>query len=76
MREAERQRDEALSFAERTKKERDTLTSRISQLDTGYASEMENRIKSSLAAAQSKLKVLEKITTLNQKLKRQLKFLS
>ena len=56
MREAERQRDEALSFAERTKKERDTLTSRVSKLDTGYASEMENRIKSSLAAAQSKLK--------------------
>ena len=40
MREAERQRDEALSFAERTKKERDTLTSKISQ-HTGYASEME-----------------------------------
>ena len=57
MREAERQRDEALSFAERTKKERDQLTSKVSQLDTGYASEMENRIKSSLAAAQSKLKV-------------------
>ena len=57
MREAERQRDEAISFAERTKKERDQLTSKVSQLDTGYASEMENRIKSSLAAAQSKLKV-------------------
>ena len=57
MREAERQRDEAVSFAERTKKERDLLTSKVSQLDTGYASEMENRIKSSLAAAQSKLKV-------------------
>jgi len=56
MREAERQRDEAISFAERTKKERDALTSKVSQLDTGYASEMENRIKSSLAAAQSKLK--------------------
>ena len=37
MREAERQRDEALSFAERTKKERDTLTSRVSKLETGYA---------------------------------------
>ena len=57
MREAERQRDEAVSFAERTKKERDQLTSKVSQLDTGYASEMENRIKSSLSAAQSKLKV-------------------
>jgi len=57
MREAERQRDEAVSFAERTKKERDQLTSKVSQLDTGYASEMENRIKSSLSAAQAKLKV-------------------
>jgi len=57
MREAERQRDEALSFAERTKKEKEHLTSKVSQLDTGYASEMENRIKSSLAAAQAKLKV-------------------
>ena len=46
------------------KKERDQLTSKVSQLDTGYASEMENRIKSSLAAAQSKIKgCLEKITT-------------
>jgi len=57
MREAERQRDEALSFAERTKKEKEHLTSKVSQLDTGYASEMENRIKSSLSAAQAKLKV-------------------
>ena len=36
-------------------KEKDDLTSKVSKLDTGYASEMENRIKSSLAAAQAKL---------------------
>ena len=56
MREAERQRDEAVSYTQRVMKERDDLNSRVSKLDTGYASEMENRIKSSLAAAQDKLK--------------------
>jgi len=56
MREAERQRDEADSYTQRVMKERDDLNSRVSKLDTGYASEMENRIKSSLAAAQAKLK--------------------
>ena len=55
MREAERQRDEAVQYTQRVMKERDDLTSKVSKLDTGYASEMENRIKSSLAAAQAKL---------------------
>ena len=55
MREAERQRDEAVQYTQSVMKERDDLTSRVSKLDTGYASEMENRIKSSLAAAQAKL---------------------
>jgi hypothetical protein len=56
MREAERQRDEAVSYTQRVMKEKDDLSSKVSKLDTGYASEMENRIKSSLAAAQAKLK--------------------
>jgi hypothetical protein len=56
MREAERQRDEAVQYTQRVMKEKDDLTSKVSQLDTGYASEMENRIKSSLSAAQAKLK--------------------
>ena len=55
MREAERQRDEAVQYTQSVMKERDDLTSKVSKLDTGYASEMENRIKSSLAAAQAKL---------------------
>ena len=55
MREAERQRDEAVSYTQRVMKEKDDLSSKVSKLDTGYASEMENRIKSSLAAAQAKL---------------------
>ena len=56
MREAERQRDEAVQYTQRIMKEKDDLSSKVSKLDTGYASEMENRIKSSLAAAQAKLK--------------------
>ena len=56
MREAERQRDEAVQYTQSVMKERDDLTSKVSKLDTGYASEMENRIKSSLSAAQAKLK--------------------
>ena len=56
MREAERQRDEAVQYTQRIMKEKDDLSSKVSKLDTGYASEMENRIKSSLSAAQAKLK--------------------
>ena len=55
MREAERQRDEAISFAERTKKERDEFKNQSISLDKNYATEMEGRIASSLAAAQAKL---------------------
>ena len=38
MREAERQRDEAVQYTQSVMKERDDLTSRVSKLDTGYAS--------------------------------------
>ena len=49
MREAERQRDEAVQYTQRIMKEKDDLSSKVSKLDTGYASEMENRIKSQIA---------------------------
>jgi hypothetical protein len=65
MREAERQRDEAVSYTQRVMKEKDDLSSKVSKLDTGYASEMENRIKSSLAAAQAKLKSARENNDLN-----------
>ena len=65
MREAERQRDEAVQYTQSVMKERDDLTSKVSKLDTGYASEMENRIKSSLAAAQAKLKSARENNDLN-----------
>ena len=55
MREAERQKDEAVTYAKRVMRERDELTQTATTLDRDYAMEMENRIKSSLAAAQAKL---------------------
>ena len=56
MREAERQREEALAFAHRVKQERDKFEATATSLDKNYATEMEGRISSSLAAAQEKLK--------------------
>ena len=55
MREAERQREEAVSYAKRVQGERDQLTRVATDLDKNYADEMEGRISSSLAAAQAKL---------------------
>jgi hypothetical protein len=55
MREAERQKEEAVTYAKRVMRERDELTQTATTLDRDYAVEMENRIKSSLAAAQAKL---------------------
>jgi hypothetical protein len=56
MREAERQREEAVSYARRVQTERDKFQAAATSLDKNYASEMEGRISSSLAAAQEKLK--------------------
>ena len=55
MREAERQRDEATTYAKTVLAEKNNLNKRLSTLDTGYVSEMENRIKSAMEAAVSKL---------------------
>ena len=55
MREAERQKEEAVSYARRVMRERDELGKQATDLDQGYTTEMEGRIKSSLAAAQAKL---------------------
>ena len=55
MREAERQKEEAIAFAQRVKKERDEYEATATSLDKNYATEMEGRISSSLAAAQAKL---------------------
>jgi len=55
MREAERQREEAVQYAQRIISERDSLAQRSVSMDRDYTAEMEGRIKSSLAAAQAKL---------------------
>ena len=55
MRESERQRDEATRYARSVLGEQKTLKDRLSKLDTGYVSEMENRIVSGLEAAKGKL---------------------
>ena len=55
MREAERQKEEALRYAESVKQERDQYKSQANTLDKDYTTEMENRISGQLAAAQAKL---------------------
>ena len=55
MREAERQKEEALRYAHSIKQERDKYEATATSLDKNYATEMEGRISSSLAAAQAKL---------------------
>jgi hypothetical protein len=55
MREAERREEAALAYAKKVQTEQELLRSKYSKLDTGYVSEMENRIKSSMEAAASKL---------------------
>jgi len=55
MREAERREAAALEYAKKVQTEQESLKSRFSKLDTGYVSEMENRIKSSMEAAASRL---------------------
>jgi hypothetical protein len=55
MRESERQRDEATRYARSVVTEQKSLKERLAKLDTGYVSEMENRITSSLEAAKGRL---------------------
>jgi hypothetical protein len=55
MREAERQREAAIEYARKIQSEKESLAGRLTKLDTGYVTEMENRIKSSMEAAAAKL---------------------
>ena len=56
MREAERQKEEAIQFADRTKKENEDLQTRFSKLDKSYVNEFESRVTTNLDAARSALK--------------------
>ena len=56
MREAERQREEAIAFAEAATKSKTELEGRLSKLDKSYTSEFESRVKTNMAAAKLALK--------------------
>ena len=56
MREAERQKEEALAYAQSVKNENDAMEGRLSRIDNSYVSEFENRVKTSMAAAKLALK--------------------
>ena len=56
MREAERQREEAVTYAQTIKQQKDKAENRLSKLDKSYVSEFENRVTTSMAAAKLALK--------------------
>ena len=56
MREAERQKEEAIQFADRAKKEKEDLQNRFSKLDKSYVDEFESRVTTNMEAARSALK--------------------
>jgi len=56
MREAERQREDAIAFAESAKRDKENMEGRLSKLDKNYVSEFESRVKTNLAAAKLALK--------------------
>ena len=55
MREAERREEAATLYARGVLDEQEKLKSRLAKLDTGYVSEMEGRVKSSMESAVAKL---------------------
>ena len=56
MREAERQKEEALAYAQSVKNENNQMEGKLSKIDSSYVSEFENRVKTSMAAAKLALK--------------------
>ena len=56
MREAERQREEALTYAQSIKRDKELLENRFSKLDKSYVSEFENRVTTNMTAARQALK--------------------
>jgi len=56
MREAERQKEEAITYAQSVQSEAQQLKNRYNNLDSNYAREFETRVKSSLSDVQNRLK--------------------
>jgi len=57
MREAERQKEEAVHFAQATKLDKDRLETKLSTLDKSYVKEFESRVTTNMDAARQALKV-------------------
>ncbi len=57
MREAERQKEEAIAFADATHKQKNELEGRLSKLDKSYTSEFGTRVKTNMSAARQSLKI-------------------
>ena len=55
MREAERQREEALKYAQSVQAEAQELKQRMDTLDTNYVQEYSNRVESQMASAEGEL---------------------
>ena len=56
MREAERQREEAVQYAQSVTNEKDRVVKRLSKLDKSYVSEFEQRVTTNMQAAKQALK--------------------
>ena len=56
MREAERQREEAVTFVQTIKQQKEAAEQKLSKLDKSYVSEFESRVKTNMAAAKLALK--------------------
>jgi hypothetical protein len=56
MREAERQKEEALAYAQSVRNTNAEMEGRLSKIDSSYVSEFESRVKTSMAAAKLALK--------------------
>ena len=57
MREAERQKEEAIQFAQAAKQNADRLEKKVSTLDSSYVKEFESRVSTNMEAARQALKV-------------------
>jgi len=56
MREAERQKEEAVVYAQSVKRDKEDLENKFSRLDKSYVSEFESRVKTNMKAAKQALK--------------------
>ena len=75
MREAERQKEEAIAFAETTHKQKNELEGRLSKLDKSYTSEFETRVKQIWRQQDTLLNLLLNLKTLKDKLRHKNKLL-